>query len=121
MGLIEDKLVLLREYFLPEVKALMCDGEDRGPRTPIELAMLAEAANNGILFVSFGAQGCIRLTLCYDVLIEKEGVDDGTKEAHWSADRMRNLVNRTILRNVLKQEILEQMPEVQTRSGTGGH
>ncbi|KAL5387085.1 hypothetical protein DPSP01_003695 [Paraphaeosphaeria sporulosa] len=116
MQLMQNKLFLVREYFLPEVKALMWEGKDRGPRTASEAALLDVVAKGTVrggagLAVSYRAQDCVRLVLCYAALFAKEdeNMKDG-EEGVTVEERKADLQYRGIVWGWLKEEIGAQLP-----------
>ncbi|KAJ4351554.1 uncharacterized protein N0V89_006897 [Didymosphaeria variabile] len=117
MDLMQNKIFALREYFLPEVKNLIWHNIDKTKRAKSEQSMLAEAANpNGLLAVSYRAQDCIRLILCYVALFAMEdkwedtnGVLGGNDE-YRKAERAINLINRNAIWEKLRLEIADQLP-----------
>ncbi|KAL1593260.1 hypothetical protein SLS60_010868 [Paraconiothyrium brasiliense] len=112
LRLMQNKIFALREYFLPEVKDLIWYNIDKHKRTKSELLLLAEAANsNGLLAVSYRAQDCIRLILCYAALFAMEDkLVDFMNEEYHKAERAINLINRSAIWEKLRLEIADQLP-----------
>lgn len=113
MLLMQNKIVLLRKYFLPEVQNLMWRGIDKLKRSKSELAMLAEAAKpKKLVVVSYLAQDCIRLILTYGALftLEDRLYDKEERDGYFKAEREANLKYRDHLWGRLRTEIAEQLP-----------
>ncbi|KAL5417184.1 hypothetical protein PMIN03_001804 [Paraphaeosphaeria minitans] len=112
MQLMQNKLFLVRQYFLPEAKALMWAGADRGPRTASEKVVLEEFARGtgrggAGVGVSYRAQDCVRLVLYYAALFAKE---DGEGEGVAVEERGEDLRYRGIVWGWLREEIGGQLP-----------
>lgn len=114
MRIMTNKLFHLRNYFLPEVKALIWRNIDRGPRTVSETALLAELAkgvNRGRLGVSYLAQDCVRLILYYAALFEMEDKARAKgEEGYTKGAREAELKCRGEVWEKLRVEIGEQLP-----------
>ncbi|KAF2451688.1 hypothetical protein P171DRAFT_438378 [Karstenula rhodostoma CBS 690.94] len=120
MQIMQNKLFHVREYFLPEVKALIWGRTDRGPRTASEKALLAEAARGigrggvgGGLGISPCAVDCVRLILCCAVIFEmedREGKGKGGEEGFRVEERKADLEFRAEVWEKLRREIGEQLP-----------
>ncbi|KAJ4301502.1 hypothetical protein N0V90_003594 [Kalmusia sp. IMI 367209] len=113
MALMQNKLIILRNYFMEEAKDLIIKSVDKTKRGNSEQAMLDEAANPAkLLPVTTRAQDLLRLVLYYVVLLPIERMyinRDGTNGA-LQAEHAINIRNHHACWLKLRTEIGEQLP-----------